>query len=223
MICNGCGGKDRSVFLLATSLTRSIGASTQRAIEFFGIASFVAHDDIEPVREWENEIVRALFSMHVLVALLSPNFNGSKWTDQEEVGVAMGRKIPIVPVNIGTNPYGFVAKYQAISVGTNATRIANRIIAYMLGDENMRSSAVDAYIHAVGSAPNFDQANKLSGWLDQITRLSEEQELALVAAYNENDQAYSAFRMRDRIVAFLNRATGHAYETYHFLVRRIDA
>ena len=66
----------------------------------YGIASFVAHKDIEPMWEWELEIRRALFSMDFLIALLTEEFSNSNWTDQE-IGVAYGRRIPIIPIRIG--------------------------------------------------------------------------------------------------------------------------
>ncbi len=43
-------------------------AKTLRA---YGITSFVAHEDIEPTKEWQLEIHRALFSMDALAAILS--------------------------------------------------------------------------------------------------------------------------------------------------------
>ena len=51
--------------------------------------------------------------MDALIAILTPGFNESKWTDQE-IGVAIGRKVPIVPIRIGLDPYGFIGKYQAL-------------------------------------------------------------------------------------------------------------
>jgi hypothetical protein len=56
-------------------------------------ATFVAHDDIEPTRVWQQEIERALRTMDVLVAVLSKGFAASTWTNQE-VGVALGRGYP---------------------------------------------------------------------------------------------------------------------------------
>lgn len=65
----------------------------------FGISGVVAHEDIEPSREWQEEIEKALASMHALAALLTPDYKASKWTDQE-VGVALGRGVLVVPVKL---------------------------------------------------------------------------------------------------------------------------
>jgi len=51
--------------------------------------------------------------MDALLALLTPGSNESKWTDQE-VGVAVGRRVPVIPIRIGIDPYGLIGKYQAV-------------------------------------------------------------------------------------------------------------
>jgi hypothetical protein len=57
-----------------------------------GVAAFVAHEDIEPSLEWRDEIELGLRSMHALVALITPEFHASPWTDQE-IGWALGRGV----------------------------------------------------------------------------------------------------------------------------------
>lgn len=81
-------------------------------LEQFGFSPFVAHDDIEPSRDWANAIEDALTTCDVLVAYLTADFRDSTWTDQE-VGWAMGRGALVVPLNIQLTPYGFIGRYQA--------------------------------------------------------------------------------------------------------------
>ncbi|NBV24079.1 MAG: TIR domain-containing protein, partial [Proteobacteria bacterium] len=52
-------------------------------LALYGISSFVAHEAIQPSLEWQREIELALRSMHGLLALITPDFNASFWTDQE--------------------------------------------------------------------------------------------------------------------------------------------
>ena len=52
--------------------------------------------------------------MDALVALLTENFHDSNWTDQE-VGVAIGRDVPVITIRMGTDPYGLMGKWQALS------------------------------------------------------------------------------------------------------------
>jgi hypothetical protein len=51
--------------------------------------------------------------MDILVALVTPGFHNSYWTNQE-IGIAIGKEKPIISIKIGDNPKGFIAKYQAI-------------------------------------------------------------------------------------------------------------
>ena len=96
------------------------------ALDYYGVSSFVAHEDIEPTKEWQNEIEKALFSMDAIVALLTEDFNSSKWSDQE-VGVAICRRVPVIPIRLGMDPYGFIGKYQAlIGYNKDASSLAGR-------------------------------------------------------------------------------------------------
>ena len=83
------------------------------ALEQYGISSFVAHDDIEPTKEWQREIEDALFSMDGLIAILAPGFNRSNWTNHE-CGVAIGREVIVVPIMFGKNPHGLIGKFQGV-------------------------------------------------------------------------------------------------------------
>lgn len=86
-----------------------------RSLEHFGLACFVAHEDIEPSREWRREIERALNSCDLLVAYVTPGFSKSQWADQE-VGWALGRRLAAIPVSVdGEMPYGFIGAYQAVT------------------------------------------------------------------------------------------------------------
>jgi hypothetical protein len=50
--------------------------------------------------------------MDGFVALLTTEFHDSDWTDQE-VGYALARRVPIISVRMGRDPYGFLGKFQA--------------------------------------------------------------------------------------------------------------
>ena len=106
-------GKVR-VFLSHKSEYKNETAKLKEELSKHNIACFVAHEDVEPTREWQKEIENALFSMDILVALMTEGFQNSNWTDQE-IGIALGREKKVILVNLGTAPYGFVGKIQALS------------------------------------------------------------------------------------------------------------
>lgn len=97
------------------------------ALTSWGIDSFVAHEDIRPSKLWQSEIEKALFTMNCLCAIVVPKFYLSKWCDQE-VGVAIGRKTPIISIKKGANPHGFISKYQAIAAKNDAIKVAEDLV-----------------------------------------------------------------------------------------------
>ena len=65
--------------------------------------------------------------MDALIAILTPEFGGSKWTDQE-VGIGIAQEKLIIPVNKGVHPYGFIEKYQSFNTANLTIReVANRV------------------------------------------------------------------------------------------------
>jgi hypothetical protein len=82
-------------------------------LSLFGISGFVAHEDIEPTNNWEDEIILALNTMDACLAILTPGFEISNWTSQE-VGMAVGRGSLVLPVKKGLDPFGFIGRYQAL-------------------------------------------------------------------------------------------------------------
>ena len=98
------------IFISHLAVKRKFATELKSSFSKFLISSFVAHDDIEPTREWQDEIEGALASCDVLVALLHPEFHTSNWTDQE-IGFALGRGVPTFAVQLGTDPYGFIGRF----------------------------------------------------------------------------------------------------------------
>jgi hypothetical protein len=76
------------------------------ALLFYGIDSFVAHEDIVGGAEWLQQIRIALHSCDALVGILHEGFRESPWCDQE-VGIVLGREKPVIPLSMDLLPYGF--------------------------------------------------------------------------------------------------------------------
>jgi hypothetical protein len=66
------------LFLSHVSDHKIAATNLKRELRFLGVSVFVAHEDIEPSLEWEQEIEKALGSMDALAALLTPDFHASK-------------------------------------------------------------------------------------------------------------------------------------------------
>lgn len=97
----------------------------------YNISSFVAHEDIEPNEEWLKCIEQALMTMDVLIALVTEEFDKSKWTAQE-IGFALGRNIPVISIKNGMDPFGFFGQKQAIpGTGRKVSEITKDIITIL--------------------------------------------------------------------------------------------
>lgn len=100
----------------------------------YAISGFVAHEDIHPTLEWQKEIERALHAMDAFVAILTPGFSKSVWT-QQEVGFAVGRGVKIISLKMGEDPMGFISHQQALARrARKAEDIAKEIDAILSSD-----------------------------------------------------------------------------------------
>lgn len=134
------------VFISHLARDKKKASALQRSLRNFGITSFVAHEDIQPSREWQKEIEKALLTMDALVALLTPGFHESLWTDQE-VGAALGRERLIIPIRAGSDPYGFIGKYQGLqAVGARASAVAEKIFAILRANRLSRDKIAEVVV-----------------------------------------------------------------------------
>lgn len=167
----------------------------QGNLVLFGISCFVAHEDIEPTREWQTEIEKALETMQAMVALFHPEFHESRWTDQE-IGVALGRKVPVVPVRLGLDPYGFVGKIQAVNGRSQEPRaLAEAIFQSLSNHSILWAPLVDGTISALAAATNFDQANKCVRRLRALGGLTKEHVEKIEQAERANGQVRGAYEV----------------------------
>ena len=209
------GDEGFRVFLGHKNEVKKETAELKEHLKVFGVSGFVAHEDILPTKEWQNEIENALFSMEALVALMTEDFHESDWTDQE-VGCAFGRGVPIIAIKLGRDPYGFIGKFQALSCNWDAADV--EIVKILVKHDRM----LNAYIKAVQNCRSFDQGNKLSEILPSIDKLSDEQASSLMSAFNENGQGRDSYGFNGQkprfygvgLASHLSRLTGR---TYRFL------
>jgi hypothetical protein len=174
-------------------------------LSVFGINGFVAHQDIEPTKEWQNEIEVALLTMDALLVLLSPGFNESMWTDQE-VGVAVGRRIPVIPVRIGIDPYGFIGKYQAVQgLSRTVPDVCEEIVILLLKKPGIESKLTEALVRKLASSDSWAAAKKNMDYLERCQHLRPEMVKVLQKAIEENSQVRDSWNVPDRINALIKK------------------
>ena len=199
-------------FLSHSSESKAKAAELRDSLQKLGITVFVAHEDIAPAREWQDVILKALDTMQMMILLLTPRFSESAWTNQE-VGFALCRRVPIVSIRMGSDPAGFIGKYQSMSgVEKAILDIANDVFKMLLGNDDCHGVAVKAFITAVERSTSWDNSNRLAEFMPRIKELSSDQETALVQAFNENREVMYSFGFRRHLPAQLLRITGNDYK-----------
>lgn len=197
------------VFLTHVSAHKEFAADLQLALLKHAIYAFVAHVDIEPTREWQDEIEKALLTSDVLVALMTPDFHASNWTDQE-IGICRGRGIPIMPVRMGLDPYGFIGKYQALQGFQKAPeQIANEIFEILIKKEPLKKRMAQAVVNMFADSKSFRRAKENLGLVWRIEHLLDDDLLnQLNEAVKNNGQVNGSFGVPDSIRHLNNKVKG---------------
>ena len=212
------------VFLSHLAEVKEHVAGLKASLKSYGISAFVAHDDITPSEEWQEEIRKALLTMRGFVALLTEGFYDSQWTDQE-IGYALCRGVPIVAVRLGVDPRGFIGKLQGLSGGWSAAPAG--IVKILMDKDPMM---VDYFVKAVQGCESYDQANKLAELLPDIHSLKEDQVSRLVEAFNTNSQVSGSYGFNGQrpnqygagLARFLTRVAGEEYHIWNDLISVIS-
>lgn len=119
------------LFISHISSNKERMSALKISLSHWAISAFVAHEDIEASREWRDEVEAGLETMEALVAVVEPGFKESDWCAQE-VGYALGRKVDIIPLRAGLDPFGFFGKYQGIQIKGKTPEIVAHDIAQIL-------------------------------------------------------------------------------------------
>lgn len=207
------GSEHVRVFLSHKATVKESTSQVKQALARCGIAAFVAHEDIEPTEEWEREIERALFSMDASVALLSEDFHDSNWTDQE-VGVAIGRGVPLIAVRLGMDPYGLMGKGQGLGGCSwdDPNGIAIKVFQLLHKRLPDKSRLFECALSTYAQSCSFvDSAWKVEHLLSVFTSLSTDQVGRVIDAYRANGQNTSSFKGRNLLQPLLEKWTGEQW------------
>jgi len=159
----------------------------QNTLKKYGISGFVAHEDIEPTKEWLTEIEKALFSMDALAAILVPGFHENNWTDHE-VGVAVGRDVLVIPIRRGIDPYGFIGKYQGLQAkDRTVSQVASAIFEIVLSNPKTRTKMLDCMVSQFLVSGTLDDAKHWLELLGKAGNLPERHGEKLRESFSSND------------------------------------
>lgn len=185
------------------------------ALKEYGISAFVAHDTIKPMEEWQKTIIKGLNTMEIMISFISDNFFSSVWTNQE-VGVAIGRGIPIISLKLETiDPEGFIGSTQALKGSLEepakcATDIYDLICIKLNKEERIRKAIVKAFV----MSEDFGQTANRFKKLQELKLLDDDDIQSIINGFNNNDnlnEAYYLTNKYDRLCVYLENRTGIKY------------
>ena len=135
---NWAGTRLFRLFISHISKDRLKATRLKECLAPLAISGFVAHEDIHPTLEWQSEIERALHTMDGFIAVHTPGFSGSYWT-QQEVGFALGRGTKVISFKMGEDPTGFISKQQALARRDRTAEAIAKEIDELLGQDRRTS------------------------------------------------------------------------------------
>lgn len=196
------------VFLSHLASMKVATTELREELSKFGITAFVAHVDIEPTKEWQVEIESALATMDGLIALLALGFKESNWCDQE-VGVAIGRRLPIVSVRLGLDPYGFIGKYQAVQgIGKDHKVLARELYEIFMLNPSIGPKITSALVKMLSESFSFDESKRLITLIEKSTYLTTKHVASMQESVEKNGQVSSSWGVPEKIQAIAEKVAG---------------
>ena len=186
------------------------------ALEGYGISAFLAHDTIEAMTTWQNEILNGLKTMEIMLVFATDDLHDSAWTNQE-IGFALGRGVPILSLKLeNTDPKGFIGSKQALrgslqDPAASAPQIYGLVAEKLDNKDRLQSALIAAFI----SSPGFKETEKRFDRLNKVIHsISKEETQRIIDGFKENNQLHNAFYLNNeykRLINFLNRTADQEY------------
>lgn len=197
------------IFVSYSNEDRKNVGSLKKSLENLGFEVFIAHDDINPRSEWQEEIIKNLQRCDVFIPYLSNDFKNSKWTDQE-TGIAFAGDKLIISLQVDVPPYGFIGKYQGLKICLNnygrfdfdetAEKIANTIIT----DEKFKEGMKEFAINSLLNSGDFSEANARVKLLKYFEYTKEEIN-RICEGILKNNQVYAAYKAKNILREILEK------------------
>jgi len=193
------------LFLSHISADKRFVASIKARLTEKAIDCFVAHQDIEPTTTWVEQIEAALGTCDALAAILTEGFHKSDWTDQE-IGVCVNRRVLIIPVRLGLDPYGFIGRYQALTpAAAEPEFVALGIFRILCKHELTAEKMSAALVSQFADSGSFADARAHARLLDEVTRWNPNLLREIEQAVEKNRQVRDSFRVPEIVRGIVER------------------
>jgi hypothetical protein len=192
-------------FLSYSTRDKRLAGKIKERLSSWGVDVFMAHEDLVPSSEWQDEIVKNLSSCDVFIPILTGSYRLSDWTDQES-GMAISRSRVVVPLNITRNPHGFLGKYQACKINTSQLdQSCEDLVLALKNRRELRLRVQNSFIHSFVNSQGYLEANTRSELLDRFGPYDESQINEIIRGSLSNDQVYGPTATRRRLRRFFSK------------------
>ena len=185
------------VFISHAQADKTIAREIGNALEQVdGITVFVAHDDLDTGGNWKLDLVRKIGQCDAFIVLITENFHGAEWTEQE-VGIAQAFRKPMYPIRFDdTKIYGYAGEYQGQKIHKPIDEVEIKILADLIFSLSEQGQKItNGNIESLGSADNFYDANDRAVVLFSSTSKFTDAQINKLAYYFVNNrQVYEAWR-----------------------------
>ena len=194
-----------------------------RALEPYGLSSFVAHDTIEPMTQWQAEIRKGLETMDIMLAFVTDDFHESPWTNQE-IGFALGRDIPVLALKLQqTDPGGFLGHEQALRGSLDAPAESARDVCRLVDGAMGQSRLIGAFV----ASQSWPEAGERFRRMEKvIERLSDDDVAQIIEGFAANHELYEAVYLinhHQRLRRFLESRTKKSYRINERIISEVSS
>lgn len=197
------------IFLSYSTLDKVLAGNLKHELEKYGPNVFLAHEDIEPSSEWIKKIIPELKTCHVFIPILTENYRGSKWTNQE-TGFAIAMKKVIIPIKINDDPHGFMSQNQALKLkGEDKKDITDTcvdILKVIAPYTNISTKIKNTMIKKFCESRGWMEAADFTSILFKIfDKFSERRVNKIIKCAINNDQIYSSWGYQGQLRTFVTK------------------
>ena len=151
-----------------------------------GVHAFVAHESMEPTLDWQQQIEEALDSMEAFVAFIHPEFLQSAWC-QQELGWALGRKVPHFAIRMGSDPAGFIGRIQWPSMAKEpAASVSEHVFAWLTAQPMLGEPLRVSAFQALADAETYPEAGRAAKLITTLSDITEAEFDRLSQIYRDN-------------------------------------
>lgn len=176
------------IFITHASGEKELASEVKSYLRMIGFLGFVAHEDIEATREWENVILQELSTCAGMVVIASSSAKESFYVNQE-IGSAIGAGRGVVSILNGCAPWGMLARYQALRWASSDPAKSKKwgdrdameanLPALFRALSNVGVASKAHLIEGIGASSSYEEARVTARMLADMGDLDQSQALRL--------------------------------------------